>query len=184
MIIGIAGSFGSGKGMVADYLVKQKGFFHFSAREFIFQEAEKRGLSRDGGREVLIPVANDLRAKGGPAFIADALYSQAVENGGDAVLESFRAIAEVERLQELGGVVLGVDAAPEIRYERTVARGSETDHVSFEEWRNHETRESNPDDRTKQDIFGSLAASDHVVKNEGTIEELHQKVEEWLQTIA
>jgi dephospho-CoA kinase len=181
MIIGITGSFGAGKGVVVDYLVKHKGFTHYSAREFIFEEAVRRGMDLTKGREVTIPLANELRATHGPAYIVEELYKRAVANGGNAVIESLRATAEAKRIQELGGWVLGVDAEPTLRYERSVKRGSETDDVSYEKWLDQERRESNPTDATKQDIFGALTVSDIVVTNNGTPEELYAQVENALQ---
>ena len=83
-------------------------------------------------------------------------------------------------MKELGAVVIGVDADPEVRYRRIVSRGSETDHVSFEEWLAQEKKESNPDDPTKQDIFGALRESDSIVVNDGTVEELYQKIDKLL----
>lgn len=177
MIIGITGSFGAGKGVVVDYLVKTKGFKHYSARNFIFEEAKRRGLDISKGREVTIPVANEMRAQHGPAYIVESLYKQAVEDGGDAVIESLRAVAEVKKMKELGALVLGVDADPHVRFERTSKRGSETDNVSFEQWLGQERREMNPGDPTKQDIFGALKESDVIVENNGTPEELYQQVE-------
>ena len=96
-------------------------------------------------------------------------------------MESLRAVAEVRLIKKLGGIVLGINAAPEVRYERAVARGSETDKVSFAEWLQQEVRESNPTDPTKQDIFGALAEADVVIENNGTLEELYEKVDEMLQ---
>lgn len=177
MIIGITGSFGAGKGAVVEYLVNTKGFKHYSARSFIFEEAKRRGLDISQGREVTIPVANDLRAKHGPAYIAESLYKRAMDGGGDAVVESLRAVAEVRKIKELGGIVLGVDAAQQIRYQRSVGRGSETDNVSFNQWLEHERRESNPDDLTKQDIFGALKESNYVLDNNGTLDELYAQIE-------
>ena len=175
MIIGITGSFGAGKGVVADYLVQEKGFAHFSARSFITEEIKKRGLPVD--RDSMIEVANDLRANGGPTYIFEQLVQQAKEHGGNAVVESVRAVAEAKYIQAEGGVVLGVDADPKLRYERAVNRGSETDNVTFEEWRAQEIRESNPDDPTKQDIFGALQESDIIIRNEGTVEHLHEQID-------
>ncbi|HEY0964814.1 MAG TPA: AAA family ATPase [Candidatus Paceibacterota bacterium] len=179
MIIGITGSFGAGKGYVADYLVKKKGFAHFSARSLITKEIEKRGLPVN--RDSMIEVANDLRKQGGSTYIFERLVDEAKNHGGDAVVESVRAVAEARYIKAEGGVVLGIDADPKIRYERIVRRGSETDHVSFEEWREQEIKESNPDDPTKQDIFGALRESDFVIMNVDSTNALEAKVDEFLK---
>ena len=179
MIIGITGSFGAGKGAVVDYLVREKGFADYSARNFIVQEIKHRDLPVN--RDTMAEVGNDLRLVHGSTYIIESLYNEAKKRGGDAVVESLRAVAEVRLIKKLGGIVLGINAAPEVRYERAVARGSETDKVSFAEWLQQEVRESNPTDPTKQDIFGALAEADVVIENNGTLEELYEKVDEMLQ---
>jgi len=181
MLVGITGSFGAGKGSVANYLVKEKGFKHYSARAFLTEEIKRRGLPVN--RDSMIVIANDLRAKHSPSYIFEQLVTKAKEGGGNAVIESIRAVAEARYLKEQGGVVLGVDADPKTRYERIVRRGSETDHVTFEEWRAQELRESNPDDPTKQDIFGALRESDQVIRNTDTVIELHGAVDAFLEKI-
>ena len=180
MIIGIAGSFGSGKGTVVEYL-ESVGFKHFSASGFITEEIQQRNMPVD--RDSMIVVANDLRKNNGPSYIIDSLYKRAQETGENVVIESLRAVAEVQRIKELGGVVLGVDASLRLRYERALARKSEKDNVSFEKWSEQEEIESNNLDPYKQNIFAALKESDHIIMNDGTIEELHEKVEEWLQTL-
>jgi dephospho-CoA kinase len=175
MIIGITGSFGAGKGVVVDYLVKNKGFKHYSARDFIKDEVMKRGMPMD--RNSMIEVGNDLRAQHGAVYIIESLYNRAVADGADAVIESIREVAGAQFIKKHGGLVLGVDADPKIRYERAFARGSETDHVTFEEWLDQEKKESNPNDPTKQDVFGALKESTFVVSNNGTPEELFVQVE-------
>lgn len=181
MIVGITGSFGAGKGAAVEYLVATKGFKQYSASEFITEEIRRRGLPVD--RDSMTVVANDLRKTYGPAYIMEQLYAHAHETGGDAILESLRAVAEVRKVKELGGVVLGVDADSEIRYERIVKRGSEKDHVSYEKFLAQEQLESNPDDPTKQDIFGALKESDFIISNNGTLEELHTHIDEVLAQI-
>jgi dephospho-CoA kinase len=178
MIIGLTGSFGAGKGWVADYLVTQKNFAHFSARTFIIAEITKRKMPIN--RDSMIEVANDLRKKNGPTYIFEQLVAMAKEHGGNCVVESIRAVAEAEYFKELGGIVLGIDADPEVRYQRILKRGSETDTVTFEEWRQQEIRESNPDDPTKQDIFGALAESNEVIKNNGDEDELRHNIDIFL----
>jgi len=181
MIIGLTGSFGAGKGAVVDYLIRQKHFTHYSARTFITRELQKRG--EDTNRDTMIRVANELRAMHGPAYIIESLLYEAKESGGDVVIESLRAVAEVRKFKELGAIVLGIDAEPKIRYERIVRRGSETDKVSYEEWLLQEQKESNPDDPTKQDIFGALKESNFIIMNNGTLTELHVQVENILKQL-
>ena len=56
-IIGITGTIGAGKGTIVDYLVKEKGYVHYSVREFLAEEVIKRGL--EVNRDTLTEVGND-----------------------------------------------------------------------------------------------------------------------------
>jgi dephospho-CoA kinase len=67
MIIGITGTDGGGKGTVVDYLVREKGFVHCSARQLWNDEITKRGLEINRANMRLI--ANDLRAAHGDDFL-------------------------------------------------------------------------------------------------------------------
>ncbi len=180
MILGLAGSFAAGKGTVVEYLVEQKHFVHFSASGFITEEIMRRGLPVN--RDSMIVVANEMRKNHGSSHIIDSLYERAKNNGGSVIIESLRAVAEVRRIQELGGVVLGIDADPKVRFVRAISRKSDKDNVTFEHWLAQEKAESNTDDDTKQNIFGALALADHTIMNDGTIEELQIKIEDFLTT--
>jgi dephospho-CoA kinase len=180
MIIGVAGSFGSGKGTVVEYL-QTLGFKHYSASTFITEEVERRGLPLD--RDSMTVVANELRKEHGPSYIIETLCKRAHDEGGNSVIESLRATAEVQLIKELGGKVVGVDADPYIRYERAHTRGSEKDHVSYEKFLAQEKAETNPDDPTKQNIFGALEDSDIRIENNGTLSELHAQIDSVLKEI-
>ncbi len=178
MILGLTGSFGAGKGTVVEYL-EEKGFTHYSTSGVIREEIIARGMPVN--RDSYIVVGNDLRKQFGAAHLVDVCYEKAQKEGGNAIIESLRAVAEVNRIHELGGKVIGVDADPHIRYERVVLRGSEKDFVTFEQWMAQQEAESNPDDPTKQDIFSALKLSDAIVTNDGTLEELHHQVDDVLK---
>ncbi|HCC05026.1 TPA: hypothetical protein DEP58_01820 [Patescibacteria group bacterium] len=177
VIIGITGTSGAGKGTVVAYLVK-KGFVHYSARAFIVEEIERRGLSVN--RNTMIDVANDLRKTHSSGYILEQLLAQAEEQGGNAVIESLRVLGEVDALHEKGGVLIDVDADVTLRYARVSARKSETDRVSFEEFVAQEKRESISDDPNKQSLFAVMQKADLHLMNNGTIEELERTLEKEL----
>jgi len=167
---------GAGKGTVAGYLVKEKGFKHYSARDFFTEEVLRRGLVVN--RDSLVLIANDLRKKHGPGHVAEQLYERAARDGGDAVIESLRCLGEVDLLRKKGDFVLfGVDADPETRYARIIERGSATDNISFDKFVAHEQREAAQSDPTKGNIRGCVDVADYVFRNDWTVEELHKKVE-------
>lgn len=180
MLVGITGSFGAGKGYVANYLVQKKGFTHFSARTLITEEVEQRGLPVN--RDTMTSTANALRAEGGPAYIFEQLVAKGLAVGGDVVIESVRTVAEAEYLKSNGGVVLAIDADPKVRYERIVRRGSETDHVTFEEWLAQEQREMHSDDPIKQNVAGVMAIADEVIANSASLKDLNEAVDAFVDT--
>jgi dephospho-CoA kinase len=175
MIIGITGTNGAGKGTVVDYLVQKKGFKHYSAREFLFEEIRRRGMLEN--RDSLREVANDLRKMHGPAYVIEQLYARAQEKGVDAVIESVRTMGEAEFLKSKGALIGAVDADRNLRYERAVLRGSQTDEVSFEEFCIQEDREMASNEPWDMNVFGVMKLADFKIENNGTLEELHEQVD-------
>ena len=182
MIIGITGTDGAGKGAVVDYLVEQKGFVHYSARAIWEEEIQRQGI--ENNRANMRKVANELRAKHGYDYsVTYYLDKVAREQPAHAVIESQRAIAEVETLKANGGVLFAVDADAEIRYERIVKRGSATDHISFERFQELEAIEMDDPDPAGMQKAAVIKMADHTILNEGTLAELHQKIEAVLNQI-
>lgn len=182
MIIGITGTDGAGKGSVVDYLVKEKGFTHYSARSVIVEAIQAKGLTVH--REHMRMVANELRATQGRDVIVVRALKKSLEDDVDAfVVESIRAVAEAETLKQNGGILLAVDAEERVRYERIVVRGSESDNVSFEEFQRQEQLEMNDPDPNGMQKGQVMKMADYTVLNNGTIEELQAQVDEVLKKI-
>jgi dephospho-CoA kinase len=182
IIIGITGTIGAGKGTIVEYLVNNKGYSHFSVRGFISEEIKERGL--DVNRDNMVVVANDLREKNNPAYIIEQLFEQAKTSGNNCVIESLRTVGEVESLKSKGNFFLfAVDANPEIRYERIKLRMSETDNISFDTFVENEQREMDSDDPNKQNLSACMKIADFIFINNGTVEELYQKIQRVLNEI-
>jgi dephospho-CoA kinase len=179
MIIGITGTNGGGKGAVVEYLVKAKGFTHFSARELILEEVKLRGL--EPNRVNIGETATDMRRLNEANFISKTFIQRAQEqNAKDVVIESIRTLAESSYIQEHGGLILAVDAPVDVRYERVVKRGTSTDKVSFEDFRIQEDNEyssKDPSDPVQMNVLGVMDKADYKIINNGTLEELHAQVD-------
>lgn len=175
-LIGITGTIGAGKGTIVDYLVKHKGFIHYSVRAYLSEEIKKRGLEIN--RDTLVAVANDLRTAHTPSYIIEEIYQQAVENGQDCIIESIRSPGEVEALRKKDNFyLLAINADSKIRFERITLRQNETDHISFETFQDNESREHENEDPNKQNISRCIQMADKELHNNGTLEELHQQIE-------
>ncbi len=180
ILIGITGTLGAGKGTVVEYLVNKKGFTHYSARHFFTEEMEKHGL--DINRDTMTDFANAFRREHGSGALFKTLYTRAQAAGKNAVIESLRALGEVEELKSHPDAYLfGVDADVRVRYERIIARKSALDHVSFEAFRIQEEREMHSEDPTQQGIAACMKRADFIFENNGTVEELYVQIDEALK---
>ena len=182
IIVGITGTLGAGKGTIVDYLISHHGFKHFSVRGYLTEIINQRGLELN--RDSMVLVANELRAKHSPSYIAEQLLAQAEVSGGNCIIESIRTVGEVTALRKKGGFYLfAVDADPKLRYERVLQRGSETDHISYETFIENEQREMSSTDPNKQNLAACQSLADHKFDNNNSFEELYNQVEDVLVKI-
>lgn len=181
MIIGITGTDGAGKGAVVEYL-QTKGFTHYSVRSLIVAEIKSRGL--EVHRPHMKLVGNDMRARhGGAVMVKTAAETAAAAGVSDFIIESIRTVDEVELLHKHRGLLLAVDADQQIRYKRIYNRGSETDQITFEQFVDQELDESQSQNTAEQNKLAVMSQADHTIMNDGTIAELHVKVEQWLNSL-
>ena len=175
-IIGLTWTLGSGKWTVVDYLMQKYHFEHLSATVFITQEIIKRNLPVD--RDNMRIVADDLRKTYGPGYIIEQLYVQAVQSGKNSVIESVRAVGELEFLKKHPHVSLwAVDASPRIRYQRIAQRKWIKDNVTFEYFLKQEANESNNTNPNEMNLPACIAMSDYHLSNNGTKEELWKQAD-------
>ena len=130
MIIGIAGTIGAGKGTVVEYLVKEKGFTHYSSSGLLKEMLEERGEIID--RDALAKLAREIRAED-PNGVPKLTYERMQrDKPKHAILEALHTVGEAEFVKGVGGFIIGVDADIDLRYERIQKRGSVVTDVLIE----------------------------------------------------
>jgi dephospho-CoA kinase len=177
MVVGITGTNGAGKGAIAEYLQKM-GFVHLSVTKYLTEIilSEKGDVNRD----TMLATANRLRTAYGNDYLMRQLYKKAQEIGKNCIIESVRNVGEVNYLKTLPNFkLIAVDAKPQTRYKRVMSRKSDKDKVSYEKFLSDEARELDPDP-TKTNLLACVKMADVVLSNDGSMEDLHQKIDQIL----
>jgi len=174
MIIGLTGKSGSGKTEVCNYL-KLKGFKCYSLSDILREELKSRGQKIS--KENLINLGNQLREKFGSGILAKRVIEKM--NDEDLVIDSIRNPSEIKEFRKKKDfILLGITAPLEVRYKRFQSKKKE-DELSFEEFKRLEKTE-NSDLPSNQQLNKCLEMADVIIENEGTIEELHEKLDNFL----
>ncbi len=177
MIIGLTGKNGSGKTAVAEYL-QSRGFEYHSLSDEIRKEIGRRG--QEITREVLIEVGNELREKLGPGILAERILRH-LERDRNYVIDSIRNPHEVEVLRSRNDfTLLALEADETIRFERSRKRGRESAAQTMQQFLEEEARELDSSNPANQQLHATRQRADLVVTNNGTLEELHRRLDELL----
>jgi len=174
MIIGLTGKNGSGKTAVCDYL-RSRGFEYYSLSDEIREEIGKRGMEITRG--LLIEVGNELREKHGPGVLAERVLRN-LEADRNYVIDSIRNPFEVEVLRRRPDFTLmALEADEAVRFERSRKRGREHAAQTLGQFVEEEARELESNNPASQQLQATREAADLVVTNNGTLEQLHQRLD-------
>lgn len=173
MLIGLTGENCSGKGTIAEHLMK-KGFYYLSLSDVIREEVAEEG--KEITRDNLVKKGNELREKFGPAILAKKTIAK-IQKDRNYVIDSIRNPAEASELKKLDNFfLLYVTASPEIRFERMKVRGRESDPKTFEEFQKLEEIEAKSKEEHKQNLEETIKMADKKVENEGSLINLYDNV--------
>lgn len=184
MIIGISGTFASGKDTLAKHLVQAKNFMHVSTGDMIRAVAQAEYGNTE--RPTLVKTANELRAKRGPGVLAELGIDKFQTEGAGfngVVISGVRSLGEVNSIQTVGGIIVFVDAPIEIRYKRAQDRKRANEEtLSLEDFKRSEEIEANSmhDNPAVQDIPGVRELADFVIVNDNNIEAFFADAEQKL----
>jgi dCMP deaminase len=174
MIIGLTGKNGSGKTAVSEYLVS-RGFEYHSLSDAIREEILKRGLQIT--RDVLIDVGNELREKFGPGILAKRILPS-LESGQNYVIDSIRNPQEVDVLRSRNDFsLLALEAEQGTRFERSRRRSRENAAQTLSQFVEEEARELDSDNPARQQLNATRQKADLILANDGTLEELHRRLD-------
>jgi|TARA_B100001964_G_scaffold237107_1_gene300023 dephospho-CoA kinase len=207
MIIALTGKNASGKSEVAEYL-KTKGFVYYSLSDVLREEATKRGLEHS--RDNLTKLGNGLREKFGASYLAAQINKKIkqqlksnnrnsiikknnglINNNGSKineknnnetnfVIDSIRSPYEAKELMKNKDFILiGIDVPVELCFKRLLERNRVGDAKTLEAFKQQEQRE-NLNNTTNQQLDETFKLAEKVIVNDGTLEELHKKVDDLL----
>lgn len=190
-VIGLAGTNGAGKDTVGDIIAQAYGFLFISVTDIMRQELASRGLPPE--REHMRTLSSEWRKQYGLGVLVDRAYdiyrSQQTHYKG-IVMASLRNPYEADRIHELGGKVVWVDADPKLRYHRITAAkraGRQVDdQKTFEQFMAEEQAEmiSKSNDKTVLNMSAVKDKADIILQNyTDTVEPLKALVKQELDAI-
>ena len=181
IILGLCGENCSGKGTVADYLIK-RGFYYFSLSDIIREELAKSGI--EPTRDNMVKKGNELRETLGPSILAKRAIEK-LEKDRNYVIDSIRNPFEVEELKKVPNFsLIYVSATPEIRFARMKSRAREGDAKDFKEFLRLESLEQKNANSKHQNIEQTVKLATLKITNEGNLQNLFDKIDETLATVS
>jgi dephospho-CoA kinase len=167
-ILGISGTNGSGKDSLGQMLQERHGWLFVPATDILREELRRRGKQIE--RENLRSLGNEWRKQFGAGVLIDKsvdLYEKGEYRG--LAIASIRSVGEAERVHELGGKIIWVDADPKIRYERINGRQRSTeDAKSFEQFLDEQRIEMHgSEDKDTVNMAGVKVVADIFIENHG-----------------
>ena len=181
-ILATVGMSGSGKSVVVDYLTS-KGYPKIYFGGMIYKEMEKRGIERTEDGESEKQFREMIRETEGKDWVVRQVIAEAKDliNAGQKriILDGVYSWTEYKTLkhefpQNLTFVAVVVDK--KLRYDRVKKR---TDR-SFDA---HAIRERDRSEIENLEKGGPIAEADYYILNNGTVEELEQRMGEILKEI-
>lgn len=173
IIIGLAGEFASGKGVVADYLVKKH-----RADSVRYSSILRDLLGRlylPVSRENIQKVSAAIRQTFGEDIIAKVIAEDVKKiKKNIIVVDGVRRLADIKYLRELNGFkLINVVADLKTRYARLVARKENPgdENKTYKQFlRDHENI-------SDKDVPEVMAQADEEIHNDGNLADLHKQID-------
>ncbi|MEI8360653.1 MAG: AAA family ATPase [bacterium] len=173
IIFGLVGEQASGKGEASKYIKERYG-----AASYRFSTPMRDILNRVQlplTRENLQDVSTILRKRFGQDLFVNAIMRDIKYDPTKIIIvEGIRLLIDTEKLSQLPNFkLIYIDTSPEARFARLKHRGENTDdHLkTFEDFEKDHEKE------TEQQIIKLKMQANYVIDNEGSLTELHKKLD-------
>jgi dephospho-CoA kinase len=173
IVLGLTGQIACGKGAIKKYLMEKYGAsdYRFST---ILRDILKR-LHLEITRENLQHISTILRQNFGEDLLANAM-AQDIKNDAHPfiVIDGIRRLTDIKHLRLLPEFrLVQITADSELRYNRVLSRNENPgdDKKTWEEFLADGEKE------TERQIPEVMTTADYEITNEGTFEELEQKID-------
>jgi dephospho-CoA kinase len=184
-IIGVAGTAGAGKDTVADLIARLYGVENLSSGDVV--RALTRHIYRlppdfNPVRDQLYDVANFLRNEVDAAIMVKICIHQVQVLGlKGGIISGLRSMGEADAVRAAGGIIVGVDADPRVRYERIHARKRDTEtQKTYEQFLKHDAYENKglSDTGPGRGIRTIIETADILISNDSSLDTLETRIKE------
>lgn len=173
-IIGVIGPLASGKDSVAEYIGKKLNVEVYQISSELKYIAKEESIPLN--RENLINLSRKLVPLHGDEYLAKRIFEK---YPGNIVVVGMRQIGQIDFLKNNSKFTLiGIDARPEIRFERVKSRNKSGDPKTLEEFIDIEKKD---DGESVQKISDCMRKANYLVINEGTEQELYSKIDKIIE---
>lgn len=176
LLIGLAGSIGSGKTIISEHLHERYKASEKRFSQILMDILDRLYLTYE--RKNLQKLGACLRESLGEDVIVNAFQKDLEKDDSDIiVIDGIRYMNEVNMLRKFeNNILLFIDAPSELRYKRCRKRGEKGENkIDFEEFLKAEKME------TERYLPEIEKIADYRIKNNGTTEELFQRIDEILK---
>ncbi|MEI9913804.1 MAG: AAA family ATPase [Candidatus Saccharibacteria bacterium] len=157
-IIGIAGTNGSGKDTLG-HILSQHNYLFISVTELLRDECKRRNIIAD--RENLRIISAEWRRESGLGVLVDkakAEYDKVSSKYVGLAIASLRNPGEADRVHELSGTVIWLDADPKLRYKRV------------QDSSQHRSHRADEDNKTFEEFLAEEQVEMHASGDEATLD--------------
>lgn len=179
LILGFSGQIGCGKGTVAKYIAEKYGTSHYRFSDILREVSDYLRIEKT--RDNLQDLSTVLRKRFGEDLLTKIIFEKVKEDPNDLiVVEGIRLAEDVEYLKRLPEFTfVFIEADPKVRYERMITRNENVGDAekTFEQFVQDQK------DEADAQIKDLKVKAQYTIENNGTIEELHKKVDELISLI-